>query len=200
MGSSKIFDDRYEKAVEYEIPELKVPTKPDRVCGLKATDNIRRLLAKPLPPNSWERQEGPKPIGSVIRTSVFRWEDDPLLFPFLILEAKKDSVEGSWRAIEAQTVFPIWLALNLQRGLQSYRTGDHGLPDPFVWFIGYKGCEWRVYGCYSGAEEAPKPAYVSSIVFNVGGKVLTSSYAVHASNVGGKCVNKRRGSTAWPNP
>lgn len=104
--------------------------KPDRIFGLKQTSELQFCL---------------KPQTN-LRHSPF--SDGLLSYPFLILEAKKESGTYGFSDVEDQTAFPIRTLLKIQQALQ-----DASAPatinkvGPLVWFLANRGDEWRVYGC-----------------------------------------------------
>jgi hypothetical protein len=118
--------------------------KPDRVYGLRRTNKLQRLL---LCTNN--RCEG-KLIGDVVKTSPFLADGDPVLFPFLVLEAKSDKSADSFKDIEVQTAFSIRELLRLQDDLYQAANGtrDEAHMRPFVWFISYRGEQWRVSAAF----------------------------------------------------
>lgn len=133
--------------------------RPDRVVGLRETKNLRMLLDQPqrTHPSSDVRK-----LRDLIRSSPFKWQPDSLLFPFLILEAKTDLTHNNFSDIQYQTAFPIKLLLDLQTDLQSYSSNPNQIPEPLVWFLGYKGSDWKLYGCYSGLDSKSNATYVST--------------------------------------
>ena len=95
---------------------------------------------------------------SVIKITPFQHGRDPLIFPFLISEAKTERGD-SFEACERQTAFPIWTLLTLQQKLQSVAIlplGEQG--GSLVWFFSNRGEIWQVYGCYIVPEERDRPA------------------------------------------
>jgi hypothetical protein len=143
----------------HEDPVGNLPRqRPDRIVGLRETNNIRMLLDQPprAHPNSDARR-----LRDLIRSSPFKWQSDPLLFPFLVLEAKTDSAHNNFSDIQYQTAFPIKSLLDLQTGLQLYSPSSKQIPEPLVWFLGYRGSDWKLYGCYPGLDSQSNTTYVS---------------------------------------
>lgn len=133
--------------------------EPDRVYGLQTTRNFEKLLSKPAM-NSFINSESLS-IGEVIRASPFKEGVEPLLFPFLILEAKSEKSSNGFEDIQTQTAFPILALLKLQHDLQA-KVGDSiSEVSSLVWFFANRGDAWRVYGCYVTADIPPQ--YVSII-------------------------------------
>jgi hypothetical protein len=84
-----------------------------------------------------------------------------LLFPFLVLEAKREKGAESFGQIEIQSAFPIQYALQLQQDLLNTRGNTMDVPGgPLVWFLAYRGENWRVYAGHVQEREG-KPKYVS---------------------------------------
>jgi hypothetical protein len=89
-----------------------------------------------------------------LKTSPFRQDGDPLLFPFLVLEAKSEKGQDSFGSIEMQTAFSIRTLLKIQADLYS-TVGKQPtrLGAPLVWFFASKGEEWRVSAGYTATRE-----------------------------------------------
>jgi len=63
--------------------------------------------------------------------------------------------------MEAQTAFPIYTLLKLQEGLEKQSDGNHERRcESLVWFLSYKGEEWRLHGCFTVHGDGV-PQYVS---------------------------------------
>lgn len=138
----------------------KLPRKePDRVYGLKVTRNIEKLLSETIA-NLPARSRGHS-IGECIRTSAFKEGTEPLLFPFLILEAKSEKSRNGFTDIQIQTMFPILTLLRLQEDLNDNLVGttEHGVGS-LLWFLANRGDSWRVYGCYVTVTDSEPPRYV----------------------------------------
>lgn len=130
--------------------------EPDRVYGLQATKNFEELLSEPM----CNATSKGSTIGENIKTSPFKESTEPLLFPFLILEAKAERSLNGFMDIQTQTMFPILALLKLQQDLQSTVDGsDRSDLNPLVWFFANRGDSWRLYGCYITDDEEPR--YVS---------------------------------------
>ncbi|KAF9760877.1 hypothetical protein IL306_004086 [Fusarium sp. DS 682] len=137
QGISPLFDDRAEEAIIYsselraELPKRE--DRPDRVYGLQVTERLSRLL---------DLAEG-------IRSSPFRLDEDPLVFPFLVIEAKSEKGSGAFTDIQVQTGFAIRELLSIQHQLaQAAEEDTEWDGGPLVWFLSYKGEEWRVFAAY----------------------------------------------------
>jgi hypothetical protein len=88
---------------------------------------------------------GRKTVEDLIHTTPFRNIGDPLHFPFLVFEAKSEDGNGFHRC-GIQTALPIWAFLNYQRGLQADPAILSEQGGPLVWYIAYRGDNWRVSG------------------------------------------------------
>lgn len=89
---------------------------------------------------------------------------DPVLFPFLVLEAKKKTNSG-FTEVETQTAFAILKLLDLQLRLKEANGKDSQWgTGPLVWFLSNCGDRWRVAAAYVQTE--------GSITHHVGWLVL----------------------------
>jgi hypothetical protein len=159
-GISGIFSSRLQETV-YEPGNInassqvkQIKKQPDRIHGLQLTHNFDRLLEAAYAHDEPERYP-PRTIGDVINTTVTSHNvGDPLLFPFLVLEAKRDKDGQSFQQIELQTAFPIRNMLKLQYDLAKTPGNNREVPGgPLVWFMANRGEEWRVYGAVINEEE-----------------------------------------------
>ncbi|KAI1031302.1 hypothetical protein LB504_000118 [Fusarium proliferatum] len=138
QGTSPLFDDKAEQAIIYP-PELladlpKREERPDRIYGLKATKRFRRLL------------------GSVpgTRTTPFKPDGEPIIFPFLVIEAKSEKAGYNFSDIQIQTSFVIRELLSIQQGLAAAAEEDQDWDaGPLVWSLSYMGEQWRVSAAYT---------------------------------------------------
>ncbi|KAI0871136.1 hypothetical protein GGS24DRAFT_504099 [Hypoxylon argillaceum] len=138
-GTSLLFDDRVEEPVVLGAKHHGLPKKiPDRVFGLRLKGQLENLVTT--------LTNKTKNFGQPFECTPFRLATNPPVFPFLVLEAKADSSKNGFHDIETQTALPIRTFLELQTRLKSETetTAD----DALVWFIGYRGSAWKVYGCY----------------------------------------------------
>ena len=87
-------------------------------------------------------------VHEALRATPFRRIGEPLLFPFLILEAKSAKGED-FESIKNQTAFPIRTLLKIQADLRNecgqriYWQGG-----PLVWFLSNRGEDWRLAACF----------------------------------------------------
>jgi len=107
------------------LEKSSIPMAPDRVIGLSINARYRKAVA--LFPKDFTHC----PI-----------EDIKLLYPFLVIEAKREKDAPGFRSIESQTAFPIRRFLKIQDYLRKARYINI---DPLVWFFAYQGDDWRLY-------------------------------------------------------
>ncbi|KAH8700712.1 hypothetical protein BGW36DRAFT_447513 [Talaromyces proteolyticus] len=149
-GINMIFSDRAEAAIKHDPPlKIKKPKKneqeselPDRVYGLRKTEKFSLLM------NSAAVRDPSRRLRDMIEMSPFAEEREPLLFPFLILEAKS-SKQGDTAAVEMQTAFCIRRILKLQHDLKE-ATGSESCwkTGPLLWFFASYGERWKVSSCF----------------------------------------------------
>ncbi|KAF5628969.1 hypothetical protein F52700_8062 [Fusarium sp. NRRL 52700] len=138
QGMSHLFDDKADEAIIYP-PELlaelpKREERPDRIYGLKATKRFRRLLG--LVPGT--------------RTTPFKPDGEPIIFPFLVVEAKSEKAGCNFSDIQIQTSFVIRELLSIQQGLAAVaEEGQDWDAGPLVWSLSYMGEQWRVSAAYT---------------------------------------------------
>lgn len=146
-----IFDDRAEDAIEYtkEMQEDlgRREHRPDRIFGLFQSRTIKSLLRKPD-----QRHAVPsKTVRQAVRTTPFRKDGQPIVFPFLVMEAKSEKSARSFSDIDMQTAFAIRELVLLQEGLESAASGV-GHPGwdaaPLVWYFSYRGEQWRLHAAF----------------------------------------------------
>jgi hypothetical protein len=99
---------------------------PDAVIGLRKGAKYQEHIA------SFPVQLTHSPLKGV----------DTMIYPFLVVEAKRERTTPGFRSIETQTAFPIRRFLKLQIDLQKHSQCDL---DPLVWFFAYQGEVWRLY-------------------------------------------------------
>lgn len=127
MHSTRIFADICQAFVEPDprdvydhqlIPKL----EPDRVFGINRIGAVEEYT-KVLP---------------LVRHSPFR-SAPHILYPFLVIEAKSGPGAAECSDVDQQTAFPLRTCLMLQEKLR--------LKHPPVWYMQYKGNEWRLAAC-----------------------------------------------------
>jgi len=101
IGINPLFSDRAEELVNNDSvmteDEMKIghPDRhPDRVYGLRETKVFEDVLS------SQPRFQRSQLVKDTIETSPFRNVGEPLLFPFLILEAKSEKGADSWSSTQ----------------------------------------------------------------------------------------------------
>lgn len=156
-----MFDCQIDEAIVYP-PELqselsKREERPDRVYGLRLTKRLERILC-----SADKRPSAPgQSIGDSIRSHPFRDDAEPVHFPFLLLEAKSEKGSDSLSDAADQTAFSIRELLVLQENLRvAAGEGPDWDAGPLVWFLSYKGEEWKVCIAYIDTENDCKH-YVS---------------------------------------
>ena len=111
------FSDRVHEMVIHDADlqaELPKRDHPDRIYGLKSTKSIQRLL------DAIEeriKSDSDSLFTENFRSSPFRAGGDPLLFPFLVLEAKSEKGQD-FASIERQTAFSLCTLLKILAQLQ----------------------------------------------------------------------------------
>ncbi|KAJ5365464.1 hypothetical protein N7517_008350 [Penicillium concentricum] len=149
-GINMLFSDRAEQKIRHDPPlpvlsqneRRKQSEAPDRVYGLKQTDNFKLVLdsddkrgvAATLCPS----------LRETLEVSPFEPEGEPLLYPFLVMEAK--SSKGADRGeVNMQTAFVIRRLLNVQLDLK-LATGEETQWEsgPLVWFLAWRGEIWEI--------------------------------------------------------
>src|SRR5205823_2464722 len=126
----------HDNSVRTELPKQ----KPDRVYGLRATTSFEKYLSSPF-----EHEGAPEAnctLGDLLGTSPFKSGSDPLLFPFLLLEAKSEQSGNGFDDIQVQSAFPLWALLTLQQKLQSFNSENDRSFHPLVWFLATRGDTW----------------------------------------------------------
>lgn len=109
------------------LKRIGVPMKPDRVIGLCTTPGMRDCVER----SQWNLEHSPV-------------KGTEMVYPFLVVEAKKERHAPGFRSIERQTAFPIRRLLHVQDELRNKASGSCHEP-PLVWFFAYQGEEWRLY-------------------------------------------------------
>lgn len=120
--------------------------KPDAIYGLRRTrdienllyDSRKRMLDEDDDPRQLHELLEPSPSDNAISPT-----GDPLLYPFLVIEAKSGQAQKDWHSINMQTAFPIRAFLQIQARLQ-HTADPRGSFGPLVWFFSYKGEDWRL--------------------------------------------------------
>ncbi|KAL4912676.1 hypothetical protein BDW62DRAFT_12956 [Aspergillus aurantiobrunneus] len=148
VGLNRIFDHRedesihHDAAVEQELPRA---TKPDAIYGLRQTRNIENLLndraciVEPEDDQDLLVHEclGEPPLSE---------EGDPLVFPFLLREAKSaKAADTDWNSIQLQSAFPVRTLVCTQESLRNMsRPHAKQQTDPLIWLLMNRGEDWRI--------------------------------------------------------
>ncbi|KAL2192920.1 hypothetical protein P885DRAFT_5162, partial [Corynascus similis CBS 632.67] len=153
-GINPLFDYHIEEGIVYP-EELKAELSrkrnemPDRIYGMRATKRLERAL------NCLDKR--PSASGQCISDSItthpFGGDAEPVHFPFLVLEAKSEKGAESLSRAADQTAFAIRELLLIQEGLR-VAAGEDAEWDagPLVWFLSFKGEEWKVCIAYVSVE------------------------------------------------
>jgi hypothetical protein len=138
--------------------------EPDRIHGLQRTKKFERLLSETYA-HDIDPQSPPKSLEDILKVSMNPDNGgEPLLFPFLVLEAKSEKGSENFEHMETQTAFPVRNALKLQYDLLKQPGNTMDVPGgPLAWFVATRGEDWRVYGAFV-LEEEGRPNYVSIFV------------------------------------
>lgn len=113
-GLDPLFSYRAEELVEHEESvrlALARQEHPDRVYGLRETKIFENVLCSPSSTHT-RADGGFMLVSEAIRITPFKQAGEPLLFPFLILEAKSAKGED-FHSIQLQTAFPIRTLLKM---------------------------------------------------------------------------------------
>lgn len=115
-----------------ELKDSGVSMKPDRVVGLSRTSRFKDVISD-------LRCDCQKDL-----TRELIKNRTKSLYPFLVVEAKKEKNAPGFRAIERQSAFPIRRLLKTQYKLQEAIKME--FEPPLIWFLAFQGEEWRLYG------------------------------------------------------
>jgi hypothetical protein len=132
--------------------------RPDRIIGFQRTGSFGRR------PDETARQlqndAGIRTIGEMIQATVLNDNSGPLLFPFLVIEAKSEHGKAH-SDCDDQTAFPIWKMLKIQEELQDKSELQLDYRGPLLLYISCRGDDCRLFGCYIGKKDGKK-TYVSA--------------------------------------
>lgn len=134
-----------------------IPMRPDRIVGLRMTTKDQSYIASFLPS---------------LTCCPIKQRD--ILYPFLVVKAKKDSETLGFKSIERQTAFPIRRFLQIQDDLRAIRRSDL---DHLVWFFAYQGENWRLYaGVYTDSEVASLSFYFTCCLVKLFARICVQQY------------------------
>ena len=151
---NKLFEDKAEEIIYTDLSVASAvrrktrDKKPDRVFGLQETNIFEEVLDQIASHTS----SNPSNLRYLFKNSPFKGNSRPLLYPFLIVEAKSEKSDDSFSDAEEQTAFPIKTLLELQYDL-SKRVNRFSGSGPLVWFLTNRGDSWRVYVCHVNEKE-----------------------------------------------
>lgn len=121
--------------------------RPDRIFGLFQSRTIKSLLGKP----DRRYDNASRTVRRAIDTTPFNEDGRPIVFPFLVIEAKSEKSADSFSDIDMQTAFVIRQLVLLQGGLERAASElGHAEWDaaPLVWYFSYRGEQWRVHAAF----------------------------------------------------
>lgn len=161
VGLNRIFGHREDEPVHHDSTiqkELPSATKPDAIYGLRQTRNIENLLNDTACIHRAE-DDHDMLVHEILGDPPLSEDGDPVVFPFLLLEAKSaKSADSDWNSIKLQSAFPVRTLLCTQELLKNM-TEPHAKQqaDPLVWLLMNRGEDWRVsVACvYNDAGEKP---------------------------------------------
>ncbi|RYP08292.1 hypothetical protein DL765_008834 [Monosporascus sp. GIB2] len=165
-GLSDLFSSRIEEpCLAPDSPASGPRKRPDRIHGLQQTKNFDMILQSPYAHDDPPHQP-PRLVEDVVKTTLNPDNGgSPLLFPFLILEAKREKGAENFEHMEIQTPFPIKHALQLQYDLLHTRGNTMDVPGgPLVWFMANRGEDWRVYAGHVQEREG-RPKYLINFLW-----------------------------------
>ncbi|KAL3479622.1 hypothetical protein BJX99DRAFT_255347 [Aspergillus californicus] len=120
--------------------------RPDLVVGLYNGPKLTTLLNAPSTANPAIR------VGDLVKSDIFAkkdadfQDDSAMVFPFLILEAKRARAPDSLEDIERQMAFPAYEMLRAQnRVLENTTVSQASDRLPRVWLVSFKAQIWRLY-------------------------------------------------------
>ncbi|RDW67413.1 uncharacterized protein DSM5745_09279 [Aspergillus mulundensis] len=160
----RVLEGLYSRHVQYE-PDLarRAPAGifPDLVVGLADSDNFRNVLRSPS-----ENSRG-KRVGDDIKSDLFAStgsiNESGMIFPFLVLEAKRARAPDSWEDMQRQMALPAYEMLRMQTALVERSLPalmGEGLPK--IWLVSFKAQIWKLY--VATAERGPTGRYTTRIV------------------------------------
>ncbi|KAL5048569.1 hypothetical protein BDW71DRAFT_205268 [Aspergillus fruticulosus] len=181
-GKHRVFESLPGSYERYE-PDLapKVPTgiRPDLVVGLANNPKSSKLLGAP------SKDDPEKKVGEVLKSDIFANMGNPanmnegsgMIFPFLVLEAKRASAPDSLESIARQMALPAYEMLRMQSCLLADSTASQiGGRLPRVWLVSFKGQCWRLY--VATVEQEKNGEYVYNIYDMWDGDITRTSNAL----------------------
>jgi hypothetical protein len=155
---------------DLDYPDLPQPNRaPDRTIGIHVTASSARSCL------SSDNNDICHDILRFLRTEIdldlfpsYSQGSSILALPFLVMEAK--SATKSWPEVEKQTALSAAKFLRIQLRLQDKCGVDPTKQTSLVWFLGYIGPEWKIYGCYSIAKRRASGSIKMQYVSRSNGK------------------------------
>lgn len=165
VGLNRIFCHREDDAVRLEDSIAKrmhkALQKPDAIFGLQATRNLENLLYD-TKKRKLDSSDDPRQLHELLDPSPLepsaslRKTGVPLLYPFVVVEAKKGTSDCDWHSINMQTAFPIRAFLlaqgRLRKAIGVYSERQF---EPLLWYFAYKGEDWRLSVAYMKQPTSP---------------------------------------------
>ncbi|KAH8796931.1 hypothetical protein F5882DRAFT_375096 [Hyaloscypha sp. PMI_1271] len=148
-----MFSTRADEMMSFDFSESRSEEKPknrrpDRILGFQETNSLSRRFAQyDLMAGQLGDDPALKILWETVESTVLNHKGNALLFPFLVIEAKS-RYGDSFDACNIQTAQPIVKMLKIQEDLQakSQMTLEYG--GPLLWYIAYRGEDWRLFACY----------------------------------------------------
>lgn len=139
--------------------------RPDRIFGFQETNSLsRRLDQLNLMAGRLRDELGAETLRQTVDSTVLNHKGNCLLFPFLIIEAKSGS-GANFNACDEQTSLPILQMLKLQEDIQAKSQMRLEYGGPLLWYIAYKGEDWRLSACFTRVSQiSGKSSYVSVLL------------------------------------
>jgi hypothetical protein len=160
-----MFSTRADEMMSFDFSENRCEEKlknrrPDRILGFQETNSLsRRFSQYDLMAGQLGDDPALKILWETVESTVLNHKGNALFFPFLVIEAKSRN-GASFDACNIQTAQPILKMLKIQEDLQakSQMTLEYG--GPLLWYIAYRGEDWRLSACYI-SEKPDEHLYVS---------------------------------------
>jgi hypothetical protein len=160
-----------------------VKNRPDRIHGLQSTASLEKMLHQHFAAQSQQNSEPSQRLSDVLQITCNPDRGGKnLLFPFLVMEAKKG--RSDFDEIEIQTAHPIMNLLKLQHQLEHHKFNKMEVPGgALAWFLANIGETWRVYGCYvTSSGDGSRPSWVS--FYCIVSELLLTNPLEHRSSLG----------------
>lgn len=145
-GANNLFDYGAEDTILHEGSEKRclLQQRPNRIIGFRETNDIFAFLNKSP---GWSARQCFTRLCSDLRLTPSEQHASPLL-PFLIVGARSHKAHETFSNMQTEASLPIQTLLKLQKDFWKRGTCASMKPEPLVWFLGYRGSDWRLYACY----------------------------------------------------